>query len=67
MFDRDRNGFITASEYKMCLIALGEAFSNEEIDNAIRVADKNGDGRISFEEFPDLIYDRLVENMGFKR
>ena len=38
MFDPDGSGFITASEYKMCLIALGEEASEAEIDEAIRAA-----------------------------
>ena len=57
MFDVDSSGFITASEYKMCLIALGEEATEEEIDETMREADKNGDGKISFEEFSKMMED----------
>ena len=66
MFDPDGSGFITASEYKMCLIALGEKATEEDIDKAIREADKNGDGKISFQEFPNFMYDNLMKFLGPK-
>ena len=50
----------------MCLIALGEEASEDEISEAIKRADKNGDGRISFEEFPNLMYDNLMKYLGSK-
>ena len=51
----------------MCLIALGEEASEDAISEAMKRADKNGDGRISFEEFPDLKYDNLMKHLGSKK
>ena len=33
------------------LNGLGEAFTDEAVDDMIKLADANGDGKIQFEEF----------------
>jgi hypothetical protein len=47
--DKDGDGFITASELRQ---ALGKDVS---IDALIKEADKNGDGKIDYQEFSDLL------------
>ncbi|KAK9787470.1 hypothetical protein WJX73_007722 [Symbiochloris irregularis] len=48
-FDRDGDGFITADELKM---KLG---SQADVSQLIAAADKNGDGKIDYSEFCELV------------
>ena len=45
------NGFIGAAEIRFVLDALGEAATDEEIDEMIRMVDIDGDGEVNFREF----------------
>merc|ERR1719373_1145472 len=47
-FDRDGTGSIELKDLKEL---LGETFEGEEVENMMKEADKNGDGKISYEEF----------------
>lgn len=49
IFDRSGNGFITAKELKHGMVYMGERLSDEEVEEMMREADSDGDGRISFE------------------
>jgi len=51
VFDKDGNGFISASELRHVMTNLGEKLTDKEIDEMIREADVDGDGQISYEEF----------------
>lgn len=55
--DRDGSGFIDKDELK---IVLGESCTAEQIDDIVRAADKNNDGRISYEEFFDVFRDQTM-------
>ena len=48
IFDRDKNGYISASELKYVMANLGEKLTDEEVEEMIREADLDGDGRISY-------------------
>ena len=50
-FDMNANGYIGASEIRFVLDALGEAVTDEEIDEMIHLIDVDGDGQINFKEF----------------
>ena len=51
-FDKDGNGFITRDEFRKVVEAKYQArFSSNAVDKLMVNADKNGDGRIDFEEF----------------
>ena len=54
-FDLDHNGFVGAAEIRHVLINIGEKVSDEEVDEMIRMVDKDGDGQVSFEEFYEMI------------
>ena len=58
-FDQDGDGTISIAELRIVLGpggALGGLkLNNDEIDTLISVADKDGDGEISFEEFVNLV------------
>merc|ERR1712071_311631 len=51
IFDRDGNGFISAEELKSLMTSLGEKLTEKEVNEMIREADVDGDGRVNYEEF----------------
>lgn len=54
-FDKDGNGFISVEELKHAMESLGETVSNEELDEMVKMADKNKDGKIDYEEFVEIM------------
>jgi len=51
VFDKDGNGKISMSELKTVMQNLGEKLTDDEINEMIGEADKDGDGEVSYEEF----------------
>lgn len=55
VFDKDGTGYVSVSELKHAMVSLGERLSEEEVDELIREADIDADGRFSsllqFERF----------------
>lgn len=51
VFDKDQNGYISASELRNVMINLGEKLTDEEVNQMIREADVDGDGQVNYEEF----------------
>ena len=49
VFDKDGNGFISASELRQVMANLGEKLTDEEVDEMIREADIDGDGQVNYE------------------
>jgi len=54
-FDLDNNNFVGAAEIKHILINIGENPEDEEVDEMIRMVDRDGDGQVSFEEFYEMV------------
>lgn len=55
-FDSDHDGALTADEVRQVNRALGaHAVTDQEIDAFIASADRDGDGRITLDEFMGLI------------
>lgn len=50
-FDKDGNGFISASELKSMMRSLGDSVSDDDVRKIIADVDVNGDGVVSYEEF----------------
>ena len=67
VFDRDNNGFISAAELRHVMTSIGEKLTDDEVDEMIREADQDGDGRIdcAWRE-PSILPKRSVAN-GCKR
>ncbi|KAG3020710.1 hypothetical protein PC121_g425 [Phytophthora cactorum] len=59
LFDKDESGCIDRDELKSMLLALGQQLSSSEIDEIMRQADTDGDGKISFTEFVSMMNERL--------
>lgn len=53
-FDKDGNGLITRSELKEAMSKLG-GVSDAEIDQMIRNADGDGDGKVNYKEFAKMM------------
>lgn len=54
-FDLDRNNFVGAAEIRHVLVNIGENATDEEVDEMIRMCDKDGDGQVSFDEFYRMV------------
>lgn len=55
-YDKDGNGFISASEFKAVMAEYGTPISDEELAAIIKNADENHDGKIGFEGKPEQIF-----------
>ncbi|XP_062620981.1 neo-calmodulin-like isoform X2 [Saccostrea cucullata] len=51
LFDKDCNGYITVSELRNILTETGQKIRPEEADELIKSIDKDGDGKVDYEEF----------------
>nr|TKW30026.1 hypothetical protein SEVIR_2G007300v2 [Setaria viridis] len=58
MFDMDKDGFISEAELCHIMYNLGSNLSGDEVKEMMRVADTDGDGRLSYEEFKQIM-DRI--------
>jgi len=53
VFDIDGNGVIDEHELKITMFNLGENLSDADVRQMIRLADRNGDGKIDYEGRPN--------------
>ena len=49
VFDIDGNGLIDENELKITMFNLGEKLSDHDVKQMIKLADRNGDGKIDYE------------------
>ncbi|KAH7966809.1 hypothetical protein HPB49_019660 [Dermacentor silvarum] len=55
VFDRNGDGYVSAAELRHVMTTMGEKLSHEEVDEMIREADQDGDGRINYDEFVSMV------------
>ncbi|KAL2344097.1 hypothetical protein Fmac_005382 [Flemingia macrophylla] len=55
LYDRDRNGLISAAELHSALNRLGMKCSVDKCRDMIRSVDSDGDGSVNFEEFKTMM------------
>lgn len=51
VFDKDRNGFISASELRHVMCSMGEKLTDRDIQEMLREADIDGDGQVRLQFF----------------
>ena len=51
VMDANKDGVVTPDELRQLLTGLGEEVNDDIINEMIKVADTNGDGKVDFEEF----------------
>lgn len=54
LFDKDKNGTITAEELKQVLTKMGEPLPDDSVREFVATVDKNKDGQITFEELQNV-------------
>ncbi|CAN1841373.1 Calmodulin-like protein 8 [Linum perenne] len=55
VFDKDQNGYISATELRHVMINLGEKLTDEEVEQMIKEADLDGDGQVNYDEFVKMM------------
>lgn len=65
-FDINSGGSISAQELKFIFKSLNEEVLDEEIDEMIRLADKEGDGQVNFKNFLEFILGTGIDNQAEK-
>ena len=55
VFDKDGNGYITLDELKNIISKLDDNISDLEVNEMLKEADDDNDGKISFEEFVKIM------------
>lgn len=58
VYDKDNTGFITADQLRLVFFDVDQVVPEEEIEEIIRNADQDGDGRLSYEEFVQMMSNR---------
>ena len=55
MFDKDKSGYIDAKEFRTVTTTLGEKLTAKEVEAFMREADLDGDGRLNYNEFVNMM------------
>jgi Ca2+/Na+ antiporter len=62
LYDTDRSGELEKSELRLFFKDFHENISEEDVDDLLKEADTDNDGKISFEEFIGLAYNLILTN-----
>jgi len=63
LFDIDGSGDISIPELTAVLQSLGKDFSDEDLKEMHDIADKNGDGKIEFDDFHALMRETILRGI----
>ncbi len=55
VFDREKKGYVAAEDLRHVFHHLGSAVTPEEIEELMTDLDKDGDGKITYEEYNSMI------------
>merc|ERR1711910_321690 len=55
IFDRDKDGFISMKELKKVCSMMGTMLTKEELDQFMAEADKDGNGKLDYDEFVKML------------
>ena len=55
VFDKDGNGYVSATELRFVMGKLGVNFTDEELTEMFAEADTDGDGQINLREFSEMM------------
>lgn len=55
VFDSDRDGILSAAELRRCVNKLGVSLTAEEVNEMVQAYDQDGDGRITYREFRNMM------------
>ena len=58
VFDKNNDGHILSEELKYLIMNLGEKFTEEEADQMIRAADVHSEGKVNYNEFIKMIFNK---------
>ena len=56
VFDRDGNGFISKAELRQIMLTLGEKLTDYEVEDMMKEADVDGDGKLCYAGDDLIIY-----------
>lgn len=63
VFDKDDSGYIEVDELKQVMKAIGERLSDEQVKKIFAMGDLDGDGRLDYQEFVQLMTQSPLGNM----
>ncbi|XP_046582415.1 uncharacterized protein LOC124289793 [Haliotis rubra] len=55
VFDKESKGYLTSEELRHIMTTMGEKLTHEDVDDMIREADLDGDGKIDYLEFSKML------------
>ncbi|XP_069184378.1 uncharacterized protein [Procambarus clarkii] len=55
VFDKKNSGYLSSTELRHVMTSMGERMSEQEVEDMIKEASPNSDGKVNYEEFVNII------------